>query len=229
MKTILLVEDDLDISTITKINLEHAGYETDTAFSCMEALEKVGGRSYDLILLDVMLPDGNGNDLCLRIRTVTRCPVIFVSCLDDSGTVVSALRGGGDDYVVKPIKFDELLARIESNIRRSQRYMEEERAQRSRLRRFRRFSLDMLRRKVLLGDTEIDLSSIEYNLLFFLTEHPDTLLLYDDLYNQVWSNDSLGDVRTVMVHISNLRKKIDPDKAGIIETVRGAGYIFSDI
>ncbi len=82
---------------------------------------------------------------------------------------------------------------------------------------------------MLLGGSEADLSSIEFNLLLYMAEHPDTLLLYDDLYSQVWSNDSLGDVRTVMVHISNLRKKIDPEKIGIIETVRGAGYIFSDI
>jgi DNA-binding response OmpR family regulator len=229
LKTVLLVEDDRDISTITKIRLEHAGYETDTAYTCSEALDKVRGRTYDLILLDVMLPDGSGSELCPQLRTLTRCPVIFVSCLDDSGTVVSALRGGGDDYVVKPIKFDELLARIETNIRRSEPNMEEERNRKSQIRRFRHFSLDTLRRKVLLGSIEADLSSIEYNLLLYMAEHPDTLLLYDDLYSQVWSNDSLGDVRTVMVHISNLRKKIDPDKIGIIETVRGAGYIFSDI
>jgi len=229
LKTVLLVEDDQDIATITRIRLEHAGYETDTAYTCAEALDKVRNRIYDLILLDVMLPDGNGNELCPQLRELTRCPVIFMSCLDDSGTVVSALRGGGDDYVVKPIKFDELLARIETNIRRSEPAVEEERNRKSHIRRFRHFSLDTLRRRVLLGGSEADLSSIEFNLLLYMAEHPDTLLLYDDLYSQVWSNDSLGDVRTVMVHISNLRKKIDPEKIGIIETVRGAGYIFSDI
>ncbi len=131
MKTVLLVEDDQDIATITRIRLEHAGYETDTAYTCAEALDKVRNRIYDLILLDVMLPDGNGNELCPQLRELTRCPVIFMSCLDDSGTVVSALRGGGDDYVVKPIKFDELLARIETNIRRSEPAVEEERNRKS--------------------------------------------------------------------------------------------------
>jgi len=229
MKKILVVEDDLDISTITRINLERAGYETETAQSCAEALRCVRAGSFDLILLDMLLPDGSGHELCSQIRTITHCPVIFVSCLDDSGTVVSALQNGGDDYVVKPIRFDELLARIEANIRRSQRSMEDERNKKSHIRKFRHFALDSLRRKVIVSSREIDLSSIEYSLILYMTGHPDTLLLYDDLYNHVWSNDSLGDVRTVMVHISNLRKKIDPDRLGIISTIRGAGYIFSDV
>ncbi|MCI9482331.1 MAG: winged helix-turn-helix transcriptional regulator, partial [Oscillibacter sp.] len=84
-------------------------------------------------------------------------------------------------------------------------------------------------RRILRDGQEVDLSSIEFALLQYMTSHPDTLLLYQDLYQNVWATDSLGDFRTVMVHISNLRKKIDPNRRGIIETVRGAGYIFSDV
>jgi DNA-binding response OmpR family regulator len=226
---ILLIEDDCDIAEITNVHLAHSGYSTDTARSCADAAELLSQHDYDLILLDVLLPDGTGHDFCRVIRAKTQCPVIFMSCLDDSGTIISALNGGGDDYIVKPVKYDELLARIEANIRRSQQNQEERRKRDSVLREFRHFKVDKLHRRVLLDGGAADLSSIEYNLLMYMADHPDTLLLYDELYHHVWANDSLGDVRTVMVHISNLRKKIDPEKAGIIGTVRGAGYIFSDI
>ena len=97
------------------------------------------------------------------------------------------------------------------------------------MRTFRQFTIDTARHRVLRGEREIELSSIEYALLLFITRDLVTLLLYHDIYRHVWDSDSLGDVRTVMVHISNLRKKLDPDKTGIISTVRNAGYIFSDV
>ena len=125
--------------------------------------------------------------------------------------------------MVKPVRYPELLARADAVIRRSGKVPDEP------LRTFKSFTMDTLHRRILRDGAEVDLSSIEYALLEYMTEHPDTLLLYQDLYQKIWSSDSLGDFRTVMVHISNLRKKLDPDHLGIISTVRGAGYIFSDI
>jgi len=227
---ILMVEDDRDLVNITQIHIQHAGYETDAAYTCTEALQLLQKKSYDLILLDVLLPDTNGDAFCRRIRKHSRCAIIFMSCMDDSSTIVSALESGGDDYVVKPVKYDELLARISSSIRRYQLYSAQELAPEDRnIRKFKQFSIDTLRHRVLQSDEEVKLSSIEYSLLLYFADSPDTLLLYDDLYRHVWENESVGDVRTVMVHISNLRKKIDPNKTGLIETVRGAGYIFNDI
>lgn len=127
--------------------------------------------------------------------------------------------------MVKPVRYPELLARADAVIRRTQTQPKAENP----LREFRSFTMDTLHHRILRNNEEVDLSSIEYALLSHMVDHPDTLLLYQDLYEQVWASDSLGDTRTVMVHISNLRKKLDPDHRGIISTVRGAGYIFSDL
>lgn len=228
MYRILLVEDDHDLSDIACVNLSRAGHQVDTAFTCAEAEALLAQREYDLILLDIMLPDCSGDVLCRSIRQSCDCPIIFLSCLEDSDVIVEALRSGGDDYMVKPVRYSELLARADAVIRRS-RQQTAEPAQEA-IRTFRSFTIDTLHHRLLRKNgEEVDLSSIEYSLLLYMTEHPDTLLLYQDLYKNIWNHDSLGDIRTVMVHISNLRKKLDPDHRKIISTVRGTGYIFSDI
>lgn len=219
----LLVEDDLDLSEIVTANLVHAGYDVDAAFTCAQAEERIRETEYDLILLDMMLPDQSGDELCRNIRRICDCPIIFMSCLDDSGTIINALRCGGDDYMVKPVNFEELLARAEAVIRRARQ------RQSGAMRVFRQFTMDTIHHRILRGEREVGLSSIEYALLDYMTQRPNTLLLYQELYQGVWDSDSLGDFRTIMVHISNLRKKIDPDKVGVIETIRGAGYIFTDV
>lgn len=226
MYVALIVEDDADLAEITAAHLIHSGYQVDMAYTCAQAEEMLSKREYDLILLDEVLPDRSGDELCRTIRTKCACPIIFMSCLDDSDTIISALRSGGDDYMVKPVNYAELLARADAVIRRSSG---RKRELSGHMRTFRQFTIDTARHRVLRGVREIELSSIEYALLLFMTEHPDTLLLYHDIYRHIWDSDSLGDVRTVMVHISNLRKKLDPDKTGIISTVRNAGYIFSDV
>lgn len=221
----LIVEDDIDLAVITKAHLVRAGYAADNAFRCDEALSLISQNQYDLILLDELLPDGSGDQLCRMVRTSCDCPIIFMSCLDDSNTIIEALRSGGDDYMVKPINYDELLARADAIIRRAS----ERKRDVSSLRVFKSFTIDTLRHRLLRDNEQLELPSTEYSLLLHMVAHPNTLLLYDELYRAVWSCNSAGDVRTVMVHISNLRKKIDPCKQGIITTVRGGGYIFSDL
>ena len=223
MYRILLVEDDPDLSAITCANLTHAGHQVDAAYTSAQAEQMLQATEYDLILLDIILPDRRGDELCGTIRDRCSCPIIFLSCLEDSDTVVSALRSGGDDYMVKPVRYPELMARVKAVIRRSSRPSS------SPIRRFRSFTIDTTRRQLLRDGEVVDLSSIEYSLLVYMSQHPDTLLMYQDLYKNVWATDSLGDFRTVMVHISNLRKKLDPEHRGIIQTVRGAGYIFTDV
>ena len=224
MYQILLVEDDPDLSIITSLHLTNAGHQVSAAYTCAEAEFLLNNRRFDLILLDIMLPDRSGDELCRTIRNQCNCPIIFLSCLDNGETIVQALHSGGDDYMVKPIRYPELLARIEAVIRRSVG-----KPQNTSFQRFQSFTMDTLHHQILRGEEEIRLSSIEYSLLQYMAEHPNTLLLYQDLYKNIWGSDCLGDVRTVMVHISNLRKKVDPDHKGIIQTIRGAGYIFSDI
>lgn len=224
MKRALLLEDDLDLSLISSINFKRAGYIVDRAYTCAQALQFIEQNSYDVILLDEVLPDMKGSDLCAEIRPRCSCPIIFMSCQGDSNTIINALQNGGDDYMVKPINYPELLARIEAILRRSSA----QKAKNDPIKHFKSFSLDTTHHCIIKNNEEISLSSIEYSLLNCFLEHEGILMLYQELYRNVWGNDSLGDVRTIMVHVSNLRKKLDPDHSGIITTVRGAGYIFTD-
>lgn len=225
MQRVLIVEDDIDIAELTKVYLTHGGYEVVMATTFQEGLDCIRQQSFQLILLDEILPDGRGIGLCTRVRELCNCPIIFMSCLDDSETIINAFRSGGDDYVVKPVDYTELLARADLIL---SRFGGSAPRKADNLRRFRQFSVDTAHHRVLREGEEVDLSAIEYGLLCYMIDHPNTLLLYSELYQHVWNTDSLGDVRTVMVHISNLRKKIDPNHSGLIETVRGAGYIFAD-
>ena len=229
MRKVLVVEDDLDLSFIAEQNLIREGYLVDQAYTCSQAMELLAKKEYDIILLDVILPDMQGTELCTRIRTQSSCPIIFMSCLSDSEVIITALKNGGDDYMVKPIDYDVLMVRIDAVMRRMQGREQPAVREDNPVRKFKSFSLDTHHHRILRDGEEVDLSSIEYALLTYMIENPDVLLLYQDLYRQVWGNDSLGDTRTVMVHISNLRKKLDPDHRGIIATVRGAGYIFADV
>lgn len=230
MKRVLVVEDDADLSLITALNLIKQGYQVDQAYTCSQARQLLGANTYDVILLDVVLPDMQSTQLCAAIRSECDCPIIFMSCLSDSEVIITALKNGGDDYMIKPIDYDVLSVRIDAIMRRMQRPEPDIQTEKdASIREFRSFRVDTHYRRVIRGEEEVDLSSIEYSLLAYMMDNPDALLLYQDLYRQVWGNDSLGDTRTVMVHISNLRKKLDPDRKGIIATVRGAGYIFTDV
>ncbi|MFI3313271.1 MAG: response regulator transcription factor [Eubacteriales bacterium] len=231
MARILIVEDDVELNAITKAYLVHAGFDTVSAFSCHDAETILETSEVDLILLDMMLPDQWGTALCQRIREKSVCPIIFVSCIDDKQTMLDAFEVGGDDYMVKPVDYDQMIAKINVILRRISYYAERSREQ-AVVRVYRQFTVDTERRRVTrtVGESQnVELSPIEYQLLAYMVENQDNLLLYADLYSNVWGNDAVGDVRTVMVHISNLRKKIDPQQTGMITTVRGAGYFFSDV
>jgi DNA-binding response OmpR family regulator len=226
---ILLVEDDRDLSDIANIHLTNAGYTADAAYSLADALRLFEERSYDLVLLDIMLPDGEGFELCKAIREQCSCPIIFISCIDDGDSIVSALHAGGDDYMTKPVNWKELLARIEANIRRATVYADSESPPLdANALRFGHFSVDKQRRRVQRGGDAIDLTPIEYAILEYFGSNSGELILYNDLYRSIWGVDGFDDLRTLAVHVSNLRKKIDPDHTGLIETVRNAGYIFCD-
>jgi len=230
MEKILSVEDDEKLARIIKLMLTNKGYDVVCAKSISEAISQMEKQSFDLILLDIMLPDGEGTELCDSIRKFSFCPIIFVSCLRDSETKIKALQIGGDDYITKPIDFDELFTRIQVNIRRANQYnygksesLEEH---------LKGLLIKKNKREVWITDesgTQVEqlaLSPTEYLLLMCFVSKQDELLLYEELYKKVWGVEDLGDVRTVMVHVSNLRKKLKDHGIDYIHTVRGAGYIF---
>lgn len=229
---ILLVEDEEDLRTITSMQLRRYGYRVLGAACGSEALEILKRDKVDIILLDILLPDCDGHKLCEQIRgeeIAYTGPIIFMSCLGDSDSIVDAFRKGGDDYLVKPAKTGALVERIEENLKKNaKKEMQETKSW------YKQFMIDRAKRSVYrvcdrkVGE-EIALSPTEYNILLALVEHPDEVILYRQLYKSVWGVEDFGDVRTLMVHVSNLRKKLDGNHTELIRAIRGAGYLFQDV
>ena len=226
---LLLVEDDKELSEITAMRLRGQGYQVICALNGQQALEVLEGERIDLILLDVLLPDMDGHEICQRVRGQEIGyfgPIIFMSCMGDSDTIVDAFREGGDDYIVKPAKLDVLLERIQVNLAGKKDVKEHKRW-------YKQFVMDTGTRSVYrvqehVQKEKIDLSRTEYDILTAFVNCPGEVLLYRQIYKVVWGMEDLGDVRTLMVHVSNLRKKIDGERREIIRAVRGVGYIFED-
>ena len=221
---VLLVEDDMELSMVTKLQLESEDYEVTAAYDGAGTLKAVETGDFDVILLDVMLPDTTGHELCEKIRPNFDGCIIFMSCLDDGGNVVNAFREGGNDYLIKPVRPEDLTERIQKNLEQSRK---------KHVMVFKQFIINRDVQAVYenrndeQGD-DLRLSSTEYKLLMAFVERPEELLLYKDLYQVIWEKGEAEDIRTLMVHISNLRKKIDYMHQDSIRAVRGAGYIFSD-
>ena len=228
---ILLVEDDEELLTVTAMRLRNSGFTVTCAMDGQQALEKIRGERVDLILLDVILPDVDGHELCCKIRGEEvgfGGPIIFMSCLGDSTNIVDAFREGGNDYIVKPAKLEVLLERIKENLNA----VEAKKEQSSCLW-FRQFMIDTKNRSVYrvngnVRGEKIELSRTEYDILMVLVSRPEEIFLYRQLYKAVWGMEDVGDVRTLMVHVSNLRKKIDKNHSEMIRSIRGVGYLFQD-
>ena len=206
MIRVLMVEDDPVIRDTTRYFLQsQQNFEVVCAETGGDALSHAREK-FDVILMDILLPDTNGVDLCQRLRSWHHCPIIFTSCLDDTDTVVRALEMGGDDFLTKPYHNKVLLARIMANIRRVQ--------------------MDAAEPNV--NGQSIHLADMEYRILSLFVRYPNTFFTANELYQKIWGKDSLGDVRTVQVHIHNLRGKIEPDPAKpvYLKNVWGKGYIF---
>ena len=229
-KKVLVIEDDEDLNFIYTVRLNDAGYEVDIAVDRLTTEESILAKEYDIILMDMMLIGTTGLELCPFIREHTNAPIIFISCVGDNVSKIDAFDAGADDYMVKPIDYEELISRMAANIRRAQSN-DASRGTKD-VRHFQQFDIDDKTHTVyskLGGDRKrIDLSPTEYNLLILFVNHPDELIMYERMYREIWGCSDEGDVRTVMVHISNLRKKIDIEKRDCIHTVRSTGYIFSD-
>lgn len=218
------MEDD---ELVAKVILHYLSvsetYETVWAKTGGEAF--ASARDYfDVILLDIMLPDVDGLSLCARLRDWHDCPIIFISALDDSDTIIKALGQGGDDFLAKPFDNKVLEARIKANIRRWRHTVP---APQNTLT-CSGFSLDANRHVILLEDGEQKLSATEFRILSFLMQNSGAFFTPKELYLKVWGEKSFGDTRTVIVHISNLRKKLEPDseRPRYLKMAWGRGYWF---
>ncbi|HEY8989004.1 MAG TPA: response regulator transcription factor [Candidatus Limnocylindrales bacterium] len=218
---ILLVEDDPSIREVTAIGLAAAGFLVTTATDGIEALERFGNDSYDLVLLDVMLPRLDGYEVCRQIRRTSTLPIVMLTARTDTMDVVVGLEAGADDYVRKPFEVPELIARVRAALRRAGRLPDEtDRLTLGPL------SVDVAGRAVSRDGVDVPLTRTEFDLLIELVRHPGQVLTRDVLLDRVWGYDYLGDSRLVDVAIQRLRAKIEADPAvpELVLTVRGAGY-----
>lgn len=221
----LLVEDDAFLRDVILYYLKkEQSYDVTCVSTAGEALAKAR-ESYDVILLDVLLPDANGISLCEHLREWHDCPIIFMSCLDDTDTIVSALAAGGDDFIAKPFDNKVMCARIEANLRRWHNAQA--------LRPHTILSADNLvlgkkKRTVLKDELEIKLSDTEYRLLELFMSNPRRGFTPKEIFHRLWGEEGRGASRTVLVHIHNLRQKIedDPSEPRYIVTEWGKGYLF---
>ncbi len=226
MEKILLVEDDPLVADIISdyIHMD-ARYEVCWTDSPARALE-IAHQGFSLILLDIMLPGMDGLELCHRFRRTLYCPILFISSLDDEQTIVRALQLGGDDYLVKPFNAAVLLAKIDAHLRRMHNDFPalEPDARTGEL------WLCSQDHTVHTPTGQAYLSPTEYRLLQFLFHNPRRVLELEEIYRAIWDRPSCGDVRTVPVHVHNLRKKIEPEPNAprYIKTVKRIGYCFDD-
>lgn len=224
--TILVVEDEAPLAELLKYNLEASGYAVDVAMRGDDAETRLQERSFDLILLDWMLPGLSGIELCRRIRSRSETqatPVIMLTARGEEGERVRGLTTGADDYVVKPFSIPELAARIQAILRRSSPELMSDALVVGDL------ELDRETHRVRRQDREIHLGPTEFRLLEFLMSTPGRVFSREQLLNGVWGHDVYVDDRTVDVHIGRLRKAINRGRArDPIRTVRGAGYAFDD-
>lgn len=222
---ILVVDDEKPIAEILKFNLENEGYQVVCAYDGNEAIAMAEQENPDLILLDLMLPEKDGNEVCREIRKTKTMPIIMLTAKDSEIDKVLGLELGADDYVTKPFSNRELIARVKANLRRQQQASED---------------TDTTKKDIHIGNLtihpeaysvsrhgqHIDLTHREFELFYYLARHIGQVMTREDLLETVWGYDYFGDVRTVDVTVRRLREKIeeDPSNPMWIVTRRGVGY-----
>ncbi len=229
MPKIGVIEDERNISDMIKYNLEKEGYEVYTAYDGQEGLDLVESQELDLLLLDIMLPNIDGLDVCKKVRQHKETPIIIISAKADEFDKVLALELGADDYVTKPFSMRELMARVKARLRRKlpeTTAMKEEQTD-DKLKEG-NLEMDLKKYEVMKKGQIVELTLREFELLKFLWQSKGEVFTREDLLTKVWGYEYYGDVRTVDVTIRRLREKIEDDasKASFVLTKRGVGYYF---
>ena len=221
---ILIIEDDHDVSAFIAKGLKEARHSTDIASNGKDGLFLATTENYDVLIVDRMLPELDGLSIIKTLRALEKStPILILSALGDVDDRVNGLRSGGDDYLVKPFAFSELLARVEIIGRRQQKQVETTTLHAQNL------EVDLMTRKVTRGDNLIDLQTREFSLLEYLLKNKNRVVTRTMLLENVWDYHFDPQTNVIDVHISRLRSKIDKGfDTPIIQTVRGAGYIIED-
>ena len=229
-KAILIVDDELDICTLLEYNLQKEGFVTHSVHDGISALKRLQKGSYDLMILDLMLPQMDGIQLCRHVRgdaSLKSLPIIMLTAKDEELDRVLGLEMGADDYVTKPFSVREVVARVKAVLRRTDRRDPE--GNRSRIEAG-ELVIDLERFTVTKRGEPVELSAREFRLLQYLAEHPGRIYSRDFLLDAVWGDDVFVEPRTVDVFIRRIREKIedDPSRPYYIRTKRGVGYYFQE-
>ena len=226
MSSVLVIEDEVNLARFVELELQHEGYETHVEDNGRGGLQAALDNDYDLILLDLMLPELSGLEVARRLREVKNTPIIMMTARDSVIDRVSGLDYGADDYVVQPFAIEELLARVRALLRRINIETEEHSIHQSVVR-YRDLTVEKENRIARRGNEIINLTKREYELLLILMENINVVQSREELLKKVWGYDSQIETNVVDVYIRYLRNKIDqPDsRASYIQTVRGTGYV----
>ncbi|GKS11294.1 DNA-binding response regulator [Paenibacillus chitinolyticus] len=226
MKSILIVEDERLIAELQRDYLEVHGFGVDIAEDGENGLRLALTGNYDLILLDLMIPRIGGFEVCRKIREEKDIPILMVTAKKEDIDIIRGLGLGADDYITKPFKPAELVARVKAHLSRYERLIGPLKSKEEVS--IRQLVIQLDSRRVFLRGSEITLTTKEFDLLWFLARNPNRVFSKDHLFEKMWGMNSLGDSQTVTVHIRKLREKIELDSSNseYIETVWGAGYRF---
>lgn len=227
---ILVVDDEKPIAEILKFNLEKEGYDVVCAHDGNDAIELAEKENPDLILLDIMLPGKDGNEVCREIRKTQNMPIIMLTAKDSEIDKVLGLELGADDYVTKPFSNRELIARVKANLRRQQQVIDESTVTKKEIN-IGNLTIHPEAYSVSRDGEHIDLTHREFELFYYLARHIGQVMTREHLLETVWGYDYFGDVRTVDVTVRRLREKIeeDPSNPLLIVTRRGVGYYLRNL
>ncbi|WP_310601934.1 response regulator transcription factor [Anaerosporobacter sp.] len=227
MSKILIVEDELAIAELEKDYLELSGFSVDIESSGDVGAKRALAENYDLIILDLMLPNMDGFEICKKVREEKNIPVIMVSAKKDDIDKIRGLGLGADDYMTKPFSPSELVARVKAHLARYERLIGTN-TKENELVQIRGIKIDKTARRVYVNGEEKIFTTKEFDLLTFLAQNPNHVYTKEELFQEIWDMESIGDIATVTVHIKKIREKIEinTSKPQYIETIWGVGYRF---
>ena len=227
MSRILIVEDEVAIADLEKDYLELSGFEVEIENDGRSGLNRALNEEFDLFILDLMLPEVDGFEICRQIREKKNTPILMVSAKKDDIDKIRGLGLGADDYVTKPFSPSELVARVKAHLARYERLIGSNVPEND-IVEIRGIRIDKTARRVWVNGEEMHFTTKEFDLLTFLAEHPNHVFTKEELFREIWDMESIGDIATVTVHIKKIREKIELNttKPQYIETIWGVGYRF---
>ena len=222
---VLIIEDEIKLARFIELELKHEGYEVCVSNDGREGLDMFYNEKPDILLLDLMLPEISGIEVCRRIRKSSKVPIIMITAKGEIKDKVLGLDSGADDYVTKPFAIEELLARMRVALKRVKSFTEDAGV----ILNLKNLVIDSAKRIVKVDDEEVELTKREFELLFYLVKNKNIVITRDQILNNVWGYDYIGETNVVDVYIRYLRTKLD-DKYNVkfIHTIRGVGYFAKD-